>query len=119
MDFEQKIFDGKTFSHLLKDIYNNSKKKESKIKDLIDGLKPLVIDTQSSLMIVPLIKEYLDISVKNDDALIKMAAIVQRAIANSGGNDNDFVLSEGEKQQLFNAVKTVNEPVKENETSKK
>ncbi len=111
MDFESKIFGNKSFSDLLKNIYDNSREKEKQIKDLISGLKPLVADTQSALMVVPLIKEYLDVSVKNDDSLIKMAGIIQRAMANSGGGSDDFILSESEKEQLLNAVQSIDNEV--------
>ena len=107
MDFESKIFDGKTFSDLLKNIYDNSSKKEKQIKDLISSLKPMVVDTQSALMVVPLIKEYLDVSVKNDDSLIKIAAIVQRAMANSSNGSDDF-LSEAELDQIRGEVQKIN-----------
>ena len=108
MDFEQKIFDGKTFSDLLKNIYDNSSKKEKQIKDLISSLKPYVTDTQSALMVVPLIKEYLDVSVKNDDSLIKIAGIVQRALNNSNGNGDGDFLSEAELDQIRGEVQKIN-----------
>jgi hypothetical protein len=118
MDFEQKIFGNKSFSDLLKNIYDNSREKEKQIKDLITSLKPLVADTQSALMVVPLIKEYLDVSVKNDDSLIKMAGIVQRAMANSGGNGDGDFLSESELEQLRGEVQKigneVNKPIETN-----
>ena len=118
MDFEQKIFGNKSFSDLLKYIYDNSREKEKQIKDLITSLKPLVADTQSALMVVPLIKEYLDVSVKNDDSLIKMAGIVQRAMANSGGNGDGDFLSESELEQLRGEVQKigneVNKPIETN-----
>jgi len=120
MDFEQKIFDGKSFSDLLKNIYDNSSKKEKQIKDLISSLKPMVTDTQSALMVVPLIKEYLDVSVKNDDSLIKMAGIVQRAMNNSGNGTDDF-LSEAELDQIRGEVQKIGEEVNKsviNEDSK-
>jgi altronate dehydratase len=110
MDFEQKIFGQKSFSDLLKNIYDNSREKEKQIKDLISGLKPLVTDTQSALMVVPLIKEYLDVSVKNDDSLIKMAGIVQRAMNNSGNGNDDF-LSEAELDQIRGEVQKIGEEV--------
>jgi altronate dehydratase len=110
MDFEQKIFGQKSFSDLLKNIYDNSREKEKQIKDLISGLKPLVTDTQSALMVVPLIKEYLDVSVKNDDSLIKMAGIVQRAMNNSGHGNDDF-LSEAELDQIRGEVQKIGEEV--------
>jgi hypothetical protein len=111
MDFEQKIFGNKSFSDILKNIYDNSKEKEKQIKDLISSLKPLVIDTQSALMVVPLIKEYLDVSVKNDDSLIKMAGIVQRALNNSNGNGDGDFLSEAELDQLRGEVQKIGEEV--------
>ena len=111
MDFEQKIFGNKSFSDLLKNIYDNSREKEKQIKDLITSLKPLVADTQSALMVVPLIKEYLDVSVKNDDSLIKMAGIVQRAMANSGGNGDGDFLSEAELEQLRGEVQKISNEV--------
>ena len=51
-------------------------------------------------------KEYLDINVKNDDQLVKVAAIVQRIIAaeNKGGSDDEFGLSDKEKEQLMGAI---------------
>jgi len=111
MDFEAKIFGNKSFSDILKNIYDNSREKEKQIKDLITGLKPLVIDTQSALMVVPLIKEYLDVSVKNDDSLIKMAGIVQRAMANAANAGDDGMLSEAEREQLMNAVQNIDKEV--------
>jgi hypothetical protein len=111
MDFNVKIFGNKSFSDILKNIYDNSKEKEKQIKDLISGLKPLINNTQSALMIVPLIKEYLDVSVKNDDSLIKMASIVQRAIVNSGSGSDDFILSDSEKEQLLKAVQTMEQEI--------
>jgi altronate dehydratase len=111
MDFEAKIFGNKSFSDILKNIYDNSREKEKQIKDLITGLKPLVIDTQSALMVVPLIKEYLDVSVKNDDSLIKMAGIVQRAMANAASAGDDGMLSEAEREQLMNAVQNIDKEV--------
>lgn len=112
MDFDAKLFGNKSFSDVLKNIYDNSREKEKQIKDLISGLKPLVVDTQSALMVVPLIKEYLDVSVKNDDSLIKMAGIIQRAMANSASSgDGDFILSDSEKEQLLSAVQNIEEEV--------
>lgn len=111
MDFDIKIFDNKSLSDIFHNIYYNASDKEKQIKSLIGGLQPLVVDTQSALMVVPLIKEYLDISIKNDDALIKMAAIVQRAMANNKNGGEDFTLSEQELEQLHSVVKEIKQDV--------
>jgi hypothetical protein len=54
-----------------------------------------------------LIKEYLEIGVKNDEALIKMATIVQRAMQAEEGGET-FGMTEAEKQQLLDEVKKYN-----------
>ena len=105
--FDKPIFGKKKFSDLLEEIYNNQKRKEEQISALISELKPLVQEIGDATLIVPLIKEYLEISVKNDDALIKMATIVQRAMNNEIDNEG-FGMSEAEKQQLLDEVKKYN-----------
>jgi hypothetical protein len=107
MNFDQVMWGSKKFSDLLKDIYSNSKDKEKQIRDLIETLKPLVTDAQSALMIVPLIAEHLNISVKNDEQLVKLAGIVQRALSSNAEDTANFILSEAEKEQLFSAVQEV------------
>ena len=112
MDFSQVIWGSKKYSDLLKNVYDNSKDKEKQITQLIETLKPLVIDNQSALMVVPLVAEYLNVGVKNDEQLIKLAAIIQRSIG-GGSGDSDFILSEADKEQLFKEVKSVGEHIQE------
>ena len=96
------IFGNKKFSDILKEIYDNQQKKDKQINALIAELKPLVQEIGDATLIVPLIKEYLEISVKNDEQLIKMATIVQRIVNNNSSNsDGGFGISEEEKQQLL------------------
>jgi hypothetical protein len=111
MNFDQVMWGSKKFSDLLKDIYTNSKDKEKQIRELIETLKPLVSDAQSALMIVPLIAEHLNISVKNDEQLVKLAGIVQRALSSNNDEAASYILSEAEKEQLFSAVKEVGDNI--------
>jgi len=55
-NLDKKIFGKKTYSSLLKEIYDNQKKKEDQITSLISELKPLVQDIGDATLIVPLIK---------------------------------------------------------------
>jgi hypothetical protein len=103
------IFGKKTFSELLKEIYDNSKTKEKQIAALIAELKPLVQEIGDATLIVPLIKEYLEIGVKNDEQLIKMATIVQRILQNNNDKTPDnFSISEDEKAQLLSEIDKLN-----------
>ena len=101
---KNEIFEGKTFESLLKDIYTNSTRKEKQIQILITELKPMIKNIGDAVIIVPLIKDYMEIAVKNDEALIKMAAIVQKAQNRSGGDGDNLMLTEAEKEQLIAEV---------------
>ena len=98
--FEKLIFGKKKFSDLLEEIYNNQKRREAQVTALISELKPMVSDIGDATLIVPLIKEYMEIGVKNDDALIKMATLVQRAL-NNNSEDGGLGISDEEKAQLL------------------
>lgn len=98
--FDKIIFGKKKFSNILEEIYQNQKKKETQISSLIEELKPLVTDIGDATLIVPLLKEYLEIGVKNDDLLIKMATLAQRVLQNED-SDNPLDFSDIEKEQIL------------------
>ena len=107
MDFNQVLFKDKTFSSLLEDIYKNANRKEKEIKALIDQLKPMIQEPGDAMMLVPLLKEYMELAIKNDDALIKMAGIVQRGMNRNSGNTDDGMLSERDKELLFQEISNI------------
>jgi|TARA_B100000035_G_C20520908_1_gene345391 hypothetical protein len=106
---DKNIFGNKKFSDIIEEIYLNQKKKEEQISTLISELKPLIQDIGDATLVVPLLKEYLEISVKNDEQLIKMATIIQRAVQNEGDDDGNFGMTDAEKQQLLDEVKKYGE----------
>ena len=117
MDLEFEIYKGKKFSSLMKDIVVNSEDRSDTIHKLIDDLRVMVKSPNDAIIIIPLIREYLDVTVRNDEQLIKLAAIVQRLITSnsSGDGENSFGLSEAERKQLMDEANTivaeVNKPV--------
>ena len=119
----QILFDDKSFSDLLKEIHGNQKKKAKQLASLIAELRPLVQSLGDATVVVPLIKEYMEISVKNDDQLIKMAAIVQRLSTGAAQNGDGGLLTAEEMDQLMDVAeeiaKTVEEPKKIEAPSKK
>jgi uncharacterized protein Yka (UPF0111/DUF47 family) len=110
----QILFDDKSFGDLLKEIHGNQKKKAKQLASLIAELRPLVQSLGDATVVVPLIKEYMEISVKNDDQLIKMAAIVQRLSTGAASNGDGGLLTEEEMDQLMDVAeeiaKTVEKP---------
>ena len=109
----QILFDDKTFSDLLKEIHGNQTKKAKQLASLIAELRPLVQSLGDATVIVPLIKEYLEISVKNDDQLIKMAAIVQRLSTSSASSGDGGSLTEAEMEQLQELAEEISKTVEE------
>ena len=108
MDFNNvTLFGKKTFADLLKEIHTNSSNKEKEIRNLIENLKPFINSAGDAVIIVPLIKDYLDVSVKNDDLLIKMAGIVQRAM-NTSSSEDSMLISDAEKEMLFESIQQLN-----------
>jgi len=96
----QIIFDDKSFSDILKEIHKNQTKKSKQLGSLIAELRPLITSLGDATVVVPLIKEYMEISVKNDDQLIKMAAIVQRLSTGNTNMGDGGTLTEAEMDQL-------------------
>ena len=111
------VFGKKKFSDILNEIYDNQKKKEKQISGLISELKPLISDIGDATLIVPLIKEYMEIGVRNDEQLIKMATIVQRALNNSSGEDA-LGITEEEKQELLQELDKLNSNFEEKKDGK-
>ena len=101
--FDNIVFKNKKFSDLLEEIYNNQKKKDQQVTALISELKPLISDIGDATLVVPLIKEYMEISVKNDDILIKMAALAQRAMQTQTA-EGALTITDEEKEQLLAAM---------------
>ena len=109
MSNDYEIFKGKTLSSLFEDIYENTDKNRKQLDVLTRELVTFIKDGDTAVQIVPMLKEYLEINVKNDDQLVKIASIVQRIMAaeNKGGSEDEFGLSEAEKEQLMGSIQEV------------
>ena len=109
----QILFDDKSFGDLLKEIHGNQKKKAKQLASLIAELRPLVQSLGDATVVVPLIKEYMEISVKNDDQLIKMAAIVQRLSSSTSNSGDGGLLTTEEMDQLMDVAEEIAKTVEE------
>ncbi len=114
MSTEFELFEGTKFSDLMRDIYHNSKKKSRQIDSLIKSLEPMIKNTGDATVIVPMIKDYLEVSVKNDDALVKLAAVVQRIVSTSMKDDdgNEYGLTDEERARLLEEAEAEIEKLK-------
>ena len=113
MATDYEVFEGKSLSDVFKDIYDNTEKNRQQLDVLTRELVQYIKDGDTAVQIVPMLKEYLEINVKNDDQLVKIAAIVQRLLSAEakGGSEESFALSDTEKEQLMKAVEDTAEDV--------
>lgn len=121
MDNDIEIFKGKSFSDLCKDIVKNSEEKKNQIDILVTDLREMIKTINDATMIVPLLKEYFDVGVRNDEQLIKLAAIIQRLMVNKGGGEEGgaMMLTEDERKQLMNTIEETAKAIKPPEIEKK
>tara|TARA_Y100001963_G_C6727678_1_gene422285 strand:+ start:913 stop:1314 length:402 start_codon:yes stop_codon:yes gene_type:complete len=99
------IFDGKTFQDLTKDIYENAQNKKLQIDLLVQEVHGMITNIDDVVMVAPIIKEYMDVSVKNDEHLVKLAGVIQRIISKSQGeSEESSLLSDDEKADLMSTL---------------
>ena len=117
MSDNNEIFDGKTFQDLTKDIYENTTKRKVQIDLLISEIHGFITTIDDVVLVAPIIKEYMDTAVRNDEHLVKLAGVLQRIISKSQGeSDESMLLSDEEKAELMGTLQdTVDDLQKESE----
>ena len=117
MSDNNEIFKGKTFQDLTKDIYENTQKKKLQIDLLIQEIHGMITTIDDAVAVAPIIKEYMDVAIKNDEHLVKLAGVLQRIISKSQGeNDESMLLTEAVKEELMGTLQdTVTDLQKESD----
>ena len=113
IDFE--VFEGKTLSDIFKDIYDNSNKNKQQLEVLMKEVVGFIKDGDTAVQIIPMLKEYLEINVKNDEQLVKLATIVQRIATQTktSNADDEFGITDKEKEQLLASIQEVSNEVQD------
>ena len=102
MKSKDEIFEGKSFQDLTHDIYKNTTDRKKQIDLLISEIHGFITTIDDVVLVAPIIKEYMDVSIKNDEHLVKLAGVLQRIISkSSGANEESMLLSESEKDELM------------------
>ena len=106
MSNDYEIFKGKSLASLFEDIYQNQTYNRKQLDVLMKNITSMIKDGDTAIQIVPMIKEYMEINVRNDELLVKLAAIVQKIISaeNRVGSEEEFGLSEIEKENLLKTI---------------
>jgi len=102
------LFGSTSLSDIFKQIHRNNKDTDKQINELIDALKPLASSNAgSAVMLMPTVKDLIDVNVKNNEQLIKMAGIAQRASTASANNNPEAFFDPSEIQQLLEEQRAV------------
>jgi hypothetical protein len=103
------VFDGMSLSDLFKKIHKNNKDIDKKIEDFIETMKPMATaNAGNATNLMPVVKDLIDVNVKNNEQLVKMAAIAQRAATSNSNNSNEL-LDMSEIEALLAEQKDVQE----------
>ena len=102
------LFGNTSLSDIFKQIHKNNKDTDKQIGELIDALKPLASSNAgSAVMLMPTVKDLIDVNVKNNDQLIKMAGIAQRAATSTNDNNGMDFFNSDEIQKLLEEQKII------------
>ena len=110
MDIDLDLYDGKSFKDLCKDICSNQSKRKEQIEIFISDLRPMIKTVNDAMQIVPLIKQYIDAGISNDEHLVKLAQICQRILsaqANSEAGGGSLGMTEEEKKELMASINEI------------
>jgi hypothetical protein len=109
MELDKEIFKGKTVANLVEEVYNKHKNQDSTIKQEIMRLADMIETPGDAIVVVPLLKGFMDSSLKNDEVLMKLLALFQKASADAkkGDSEDSGVLTEKDIEQLFADVTNI------------
>ena len=106
MSNDYEIFKGKSLASLFQEIYENQNYNRNQLDVLTKNITAMIKDGDTAVQIIPMMKEYLEINVRNDELLIKLASIVQKIMTaeGKGESESEFGLSEVEKEQILKTI---------------
>jgi hypothetical protein len=108
-------FGGTSLGDILEEAHDRSKEQKELVERLIDQLSDFMEDEDDAVALVPLIKEYLEINVQNNEQLVKIAQVIQRmynaSIKQSGsdGGSGGEGFSDEEKDELRDIAEEMGE----------
>ena len=105
MEKDFKIFGDKNFSDLSEEIYENSKLKKTQIDLLVQEVHGYIQGIEDIAIVGPILKELIDVGVKNDDNLLKLATVIQRIMNKQADvTEETSLLSDDEKEELMSSL---------------
>jgi hypothetical protein len=120
MDINSEIYDGKSLADLFSEIHKNTDNKRTQINTFIGKMVQLIRTPEDAAVIGPIVQGFLEVNVKNDEHLVRVAQIVQRIVSvgtKASSVSLDGLLTDEEKNALLKdlsvEIKDLQEDVKE------
>ena len=111
MDLSQTVFEGKKLEDLVKEVYNNHKDQDQKLKTEITRLAGMISNPGDAVVIIPMLKGLMDSSLKNDETILKLVTVFQKASDSAKSDDEDLgILTEKDVEQLFQEISIIKAP---------
>ena len=108
MELEKEIFPGKTLAQLVEEVYRKHKSQDDTIKSEMLRLMDMIEGPGDAIVLVPLIKGFLDSSLKNDEVLLKLLTAFQKSQeAKDRSVEDGGLLSEKDIEQLMSEVTSI------------
>jgi c-di-GMP-related signal transduction protein len=107
MDYNKPIFKNKSIADIMSEVYEDKQTKQKQLKGLISMLKDLIQDGGDAIMMIPQIKELMDLDIKNNDTLLRLMAIIQKIEAANlrvMSESNGGLMTDEEKQLLLESL---------------
>ena len=112
MSADYEIYGGVKLSDKFKKIDDNSKRNKIQIESLIQEMMVFIKDPNSAMQLFPMISEFMQANIRNDELLVKLTAVVQRVIQSEtkleGG---ELGLSDTEKAEILDKIQSATENI--------
>jgi len=105
MGFDTEIFEGKTLADIFSDVYKNTEKKREQINQFVGSMVKLIRTPEDAAVLGPVIQSFLEVNVKNDEHIVRLAQIAQRLVTVNTKTTDNGLLTEEEKNQLLSNIK--------------
>ena len=87
-----KLFGDTSLSDIFKQAHKRTKDTDKQIAEFIETIRPMASQTPGyAIELMPVVKDLIDVNVKNNEQLIKMAGIAQRAASATQTQDINFI----------------------------
>ena len=93
-----------SYEDLLRNIYDNTQETRNSIEELVIKIVPMMKETSDAVILLDMVTNLLGVRVKNDDLLIKVAAIVSRMMGKLDTKSPELEISKEDRDQLLKEI---------------